>query len=76
MRLHAKNLVKSPISGYKAFFFWRVISFLFSQPVGLVELAAEQRFCAAVRWSVAEPSVKQHYASVASDFKKGGVDAA
>ncbi len=34
----ANAVVKSPIIDCKAFFFWRIL--FFSQPVGLVELAA------------------------------------
>ena len=40
--MHANAVVKSPNQRLQSFF-WRVISFfVFSQPVGLVELAAKQ----------------------------------
>jgi hypothetical protein len=66
--MHANAVVKSPNQPLQGLLFLACnFFFFFSQPVGLVELAAEQRFYAVVRWSVAEPSVKRLYASVASD---------
>ena len=58
--MHANAVVKflnQPLQGL--LFLACNFFFFFSQPVGLVELAAEQRFYAVVRWSVAEPSVKR-----------------